>query len=122
MDRSIFSHNAIRWAMAPALATLLLMTACAAPPKVTLNWRTESERDNYGFYLARSQSPDGPFERINERIIAGHGTTNVPSEYEYIDYDVEVGKTYYYSLYSVSYNGEEEMLYTIPHEVTHGSR
>lgn len=110
-------------------ASLLVMVvmggaffSCATPPpaEVKLNWRTESERDNYGFYVKRSQSPEGPFERVNEKIIAGHGTTNSPSEYEYVDYDVDFGKTYYYSLYTVSYNGDEELLYTIAHEVKKG--
>ncbi len=85
--------------------------------KVTLEWRTESETDNYGYNIMRSESPDGPFVKINPVIIAGHGTTNTPHEYKYIDKEVEAGKTYYYSLYSLSYDGEETCLGTIPHVV-----
>jgi len=103
---------------APTSPTLADSATSASPatagtkfvPKATLKWRTESEEENHGFYVERSDSPSGPFVVINKKIIAGHGTTETPHEYSYIDTDVVAGKTYYYRLFSVSYQGEKKQI------------
>lgn len=77
---------------------------------ITLIWRTESELDNYGFNIYRSDSEDGPFEKINKEIIPGHGTTNEPHEYKYVDTDCIVGKKYYYYLEEVDLKGYKKKI------------
>lgn len=72
---------------------------------ITLRWRTESEQDNYGFNVYRSESQDGTFEKINPKIVRGHGTTSEPHDYTYVDNEVYKGKTYYYYLMDVDLAG-----------------
>jgi hypothetical protein len=98
-----------------------LVTACAThPPNAgetgmetvskTVSWRTEFEEDNYGFFLERADSPDGPFIRLNDALIAGYGTTSVPHDYAFEDHGLQVGATYYYRLWSVTYQGHQELI------------
>jgi hypothetical protein len=70
---------------------------------VLLEWTTESEVDNRGFYVYRALSADGDFSRLNEQLIPGAGNSYLPVDYEYVDGDVENGKAYFYRLVSVSY-------------------
>jgi len=105
-------------ALTCALACAAAATIACAPkpkpaqpgPKATLKWRTESEQDNFGFYLEKGDSPQGPFATITSKIIAGHGTTNTPHDYEYIDTNVEAGKTYYYRLWTISYQNVKRQI------------
>jgi hypothetical protein len=59
---------------------------------VRLNWRTESELDNFGFEVQR-RTLTGRFEKIG--FIKGHGTTSEPHSYRYEDTDLLSEDTYY---------------------------
>jgi hypothetical protein len=83
--------------------------------QAVLSWRTESEEDNYGFFLERAESADGPFRVVTDTIIAGHGTTNAPHEYSYTDRGLEVGREYHYRLWTISYQGRKDLMATIRH-------
>jgi len=66
--------------------------------KVKLLWRTETEVNNYGFEVERKNPPltpfqGGEFEKIG--FIEGHGNSNSPKSYEFIDKNVLYGKHYY---------------------------
>jgi hypothetical protein len=76
-----------------------------SPGSITLKWRTESEQENYGFYLYRGLSKDGPWIKVNENIIPGHGTTSEPHDYRYVDNGVRKNTTYYYQLEEVDFKG-----------------
>ena len=71
-----------------------------------LRWSTQSERENFGYDVFRATAKDGPFERINERVIPGAGTTDIPQRYRYEDKDLQAGMTYWYYIESISYNGK----------------
>jgi len=65
--------------------------------KVILLWRTETEVNNYGFEVERMNPPldplqGGEFEKIG--FIEGHGNSNSPKSYEFIDKNVLCGKHY----------------------------
>jgi hypothetical protein len=92
-------------------------TGTSPAPQAKLTWRTESEERTFGYYVERADSADGPFVRINEKTIAGHGDTNTPHDYEYVDTDVEAGETYYYRLWSMTYDGERELVISGKHTV-----
>jgi hypothetical protein len=77
------------------------------PDGVRIFWQAESQRDNLGWNIYRSESKDGKFVKINGTLIKGAGTTSVPMKYNFIDKDAKKGKTYYYYLEDVSYNGEK---------------
>ncbi len=69
--------------------------------QVELSWTTESETENYGFDVERSQ--DGvQFEKID--FIKGFGTTTVPQAYSYTDRVLSEGK-YYYRLKQIDFDG-----------------
>jgi hypothetical protein len=76
--------------------------------KNTIKWSTASEVDNFGYDVYRSESEDGPFERINSEVIEGAGTTDEVSRYEFIDRSIDPRTTYYYYVESISMSGERE--------------
>lgn len=86
-------------------------------PEAKIKWRTESEENTFGFIVERAKAEAGPFEKANDKVISGHGTTNVPNSYQFVDRNVEAGETYFYRLWSVTYDGEREMLGVKEHRV-----
>jgi hypothetical protein len=80
------------------------------PAKVSLKlkWSTASEVDNYGYFVLRGETKEGPFKQQNEKAIPGAGTVDTPTTYEYEDKDVQSGQTYYYYLESISVHGVRE--------------
>lgn len=95
----------------PLLAAGPTPTPAAAPdsrPRVTLRWTTASENENYGFFVLRGDKEQGPFRGLNEKAIAGAGSSENPHDYVFEDFDVKQGVTYYYYLESVSTKGERE--------------
>ncbi len=83
-------------------------TAPVEPPRITLKWTTASEVDNYGYFVHRSETKEGPFRPLNDKALPGAGTTDLPSSYKYEDFDVVPGKTYFYYLESLSIHGAKE--------------
>ena len=75
---------------------------------VMLRWTTQTEIENFGFNIFRSMQEDGEFERINEEIIEGAGNSVESRDYEFVDSTVESGKTYYYKLQDIDFNGQSE--------------
>ncbi len=68
---------------------------------VELNWSTASETNNYGFQIERKYIGT---EFGNVAFISGHGTTNEPQHYQFID-NVEHFGTYYYRLKQIDLDG-----------------
>lgn len=77
-------------------------------PSNTLRWTTASEVDNFGFDVYRADSEDGPYEKLTDRPIAGAGTADVPTRYEYVDATIERGREYFYYVESISMGGERK--------------
>ena len=73
---------------------------------VILEWATETELDNAGFNLWRSEERDGEYVRINPYFIPARGDAGFGAEYSFTDYDVQNGMTYYYKLEDVDINGK----------------
>jgi len=71
-----------------------------------IQWETQSETENFGFRLLRSEHLSGPYDDVSD-LIPGAGTTTVPQSYQYLDESVEWGHTYYYMLADIDLNGEE---------------
>ena len=65
----------------------------------TIRWSTASEVENFGYDIFRGSKEDGPFARINDAPVPGHGTTDVPQKYEYRDRAIEPETEYWYSMY-----------------------
>jgi len=72
---------------------------------VNLFWRTETEVNNYGFEIERS-ADNTLWETIG--FVEGHGNSNSPKEYEYIDSDIMRSDRYYYRLKQIDNDGTYE--------------
>ncbi len=82
---------------------------------VVITWSTQSELNNAGFFIKRSQQRDGQFQVINATMIAGAGTTSEKQSYTYTDTTAQPNIVYYYQIEDVSLDGQRQTL-------THGTR
>ena len=73
---------------------------------MTLRWRTESEVSNLGFNIYRSDAKNGKYTKIGWRD--GSGSSPMPHDYQFLDKQVEVGKTYFYYIEDVDIAGERD--------------
>ena len=80
--------------------------------KVVIRWTTESELNNAGFNIYRSETSTGEFKQINEELIGGKGTTAERSNYKWVDTSAKPGIVYYYQIEDVSFAGERTQLAT----------
>ena len=80
---------------------------------VILNWTTESEVDNAGFYIYRSETKDGEFKVVNPTMIQGAGTTGERNNYTWTDTTAKPNTVYYYRIEDVSHAGVREQLATV---------
>lgn len=58
-------------------------TATLVTDGVQIKWRTESEINNLGFNIYRSNTKDGEYTKVNARLIAGAGTDATPHDYSF---------------------------------------
>ncbi|MDE0638630.1 MAG: cadherin domain-containing protein [Candidatus Poribacteria bacterium] len=79
---------------------------------VVINWRTESEVDNAGFNILRSNTKKGPFVKVNPKLIQGAGTTGERNAYRWIDTAAKPNIEYYYQIEDVSFSGIKQTLAT----------
>ncbi len=88
------------------------------PPPVTgkpgekvarLTWNAGQEEQAYGYLIYRADKPEGPFRRVNARIVPVSDAPP-PHKYTYEDKDVEAGRSYYYYLESISKGGVKDRL------------
>ena len=84
---------------------LSLFTATTTEAGILLHWKTESETNNLGFRIYRSDQRDGEYVRVNPVMIGGAGTSGTSHTYELTDTDVEAGPIYYYYIEDVAFNG-----------------
>ena len=81
--------------------------------EVVLNWTTESELDNAGFNIYRSETLTGTFTQVNAALIQGAGTTAERQQYEWKDTTAKPNVSYYYRIEDVSFSGVQEQLQTV---------
>ena len=93
--------------------TLSHFRAELTDPGVLLKWTTESELDNAGFYIYRSETKAGEFKVVNPTMIQGAGTTSERSEYSWKDTTAKPNTVYYYRIEDVSHAGVREQLATV---------
>ena len=80
---------------------------------VDIQWITESELNNAGFNILRSEAKNGEFKVINVKgIIAGNGTTSEKHVYTFTDTTAKPNVVYYYQIEDVSINGLRTTLTT----------
>ena len=77
---------------------------------VVVTWATQSELNNAGFNILRSENPNADFRIINPALIAGQGTTSDKTEYSYKDTAANRNTQYYYRIQEVSIDGEIQVV------------
>ena len=77
---------------------------------VVITWSTQSELNNAGFFIKRSQQRDGEFKVINATMIQGAGTTSEKQFYTYNDSTAQPNVVYYYQIEDVSLDGNHQTL------------
>lgn len=80
---------------------------------VVLKWTTESEVDNAGFYIYRSETKNGEFKVVNPTMIQGAGTTSERNTYTWTDTTAKPNTVYYYRIEDVSHSGVRKQLATV---------
>jgi len=91
---------------APTLVELSFFRAKSLDSAVLLEWATETELENAGFNLWKSEEKDTEYWKINPYFIPGRGDAGFGAEYSYTDYDVQNGKTYHYKLEDIDIYGK----------------
>ena len=79
---------------------------------VVIRWVTESETNNAGFNILRSDTRDGEFTKLNTQLIAGQGTTSERTGYEFTDKSAKPNVVHYYQIQDVSIDGNITTLQT----------
>ncbi len=97
----------------PLPVTLSYFSAVKSELGACIKWITESELDNVGFNLLRSQSRQGPYVKVNPRLIQGAGTTGERSTYRWTDSTAIPNVEYFYQIEDVSITGKRNTLTTI---------
>ena len=75
-----------------------------------ITWSTQSELNNAGFFIKRSQQRDGEFKIINAAMIQGAGTISEKQFYTYTDTTAQPNVVYYYQIEDVSLDGNRQTL------------
>ena len=70
---------------------------------------TESEIDNAGFNVYRSDSKNGEYIKINEALLPATGSPTQGASYSFTDDNVRNRKTYFYKLDDIDFNGTSTM-------------
>ena len=98
----------------PLPVELVSFSAQVVGEVVNLKWRTETEVNNYGFDIERVVNP-----RVNQKewatigFIEGHGNSNSPKDYSFVDSDLSGANIIYYRLKQIDNDGK----YEYSHEV-----
>ncbi len=84
-----------------------------ATGEVVIRWITQSELNNAGFNILRSETKNGEFKVVNLKgLIPGHGTTSEKHVYEWKDTTAKPNVVYYYQIEDVSFEGQHTTLAT----------
>ena len=89
----------------PLPVELRSFTAKIINNAVKLNWKTETEVDNYGFDIERTTDKSN-WKAIG--FVEGHGNSNSPKEYNFSDSDIGQSGKYYYRLNQIDTDGKFE--------------
>jgi hypothetical protein len=90
----------------PLPVELTSFTAKVINCNVRLEWITSTEVDNYGFEILRSVQNNSVWKNIG--FVEGHGNSNSPKHYSFIDDNVTGGSKFKYRLKQIDTDGDYE--------------
>jgi len=99
-----FNGNIYRFTPTITPVELSSFSAVILENEINLKWRTETEVSNYGFDILRSVQND-IWDKIG--FVEGHGNSNSPKDYSFIDESVTSGR-YSYRLKQIDTDGKFE--------------
>jgi hypothetical protein len=102
----------------PTAITLTSFTAKASNGRVKLEWTTETEIDNAGFNIYRSEIEAGEYVKINSELIPAKGSETKGAKYVFTDNIAKNRKTYFYKLEDIALDGTSTMHVSDPKSVT----
>ena len=108
-----YSGNGTQCTTAPLPVELISFTAVILEGKVILKWQTATEVNNYGFEIERKPIPNPSQREGNNNIwqkigfVQGHGNSNSPKNYFFIDEQAQSGKSFY-RLKQIDFDGQYE--------------
>ncbi|MEO8233644.1 MAG: T9SS type A sorting domain-containing protein, partial [Ignavibacteriota bacterium] len=95
----------------PLPVELTSFSAVREDKSVILYWITETEVNNYGFEILRTTQDDDKWEVLG--FVRGHGNSNSPNNYTFIDNKVGNTGKCYYKLKMIDNDGTNEFSKTI---------
>ena len=100
-DPVVINNNFPLTKQEPTNIVLSSFAAAVENNSVILNWVTETEPDNAGFNVFRSQHETNDFVQVNSSLIPANGDAFSGATYEYTDQITETG-AYYYKIQAIS--------------------
>lgn len=97
----------------PSLVELVSFKARSGKTRTQLTWETASEIDSAGFNIWRSEKKNSGFRKITRSLIPSQGGPTSGAKYKYDDLNLLPGKTYYYKLEDIDYQGKSTFHRTI---------
>jgi Secretion system C-terminal sorting domain len=89
----------------PTPVELVFFAGTLNGSNVELHWRTETEFNNYGFDIERTKDKS---DWLTIGFVEGHGNSNSPKQYNFIDTDINQSGTYNYRLKQIDNDGTYE--------------
>jgi len=74
--------------------------------EIIINWSTATEFQTAGFNLYRAESEQGPYQKVNAKIIPASPDPLVGGDYAYRDNQVKPGHVYFYQLEEIEIEGK----------------
>ncbi len=99
---SVNTPGNVNYSQGPLPVELSAFYASVTNEGIRLNWRTETEVNNYGFFIER-KTENSDWNQIS--FVQGNGNSNSPKEYSYTDNSLTSG-LYYYRLKQSDNDGE----------------
>lgn len=105
--------SSTRWRIGALAAGFLLLPFSAAgepgpapaAAKVTLRWKAVDGKGNYGYNVYRAGQRQGPYLRVNPKIVRTPADGAKQHEYVFEDAAVKPGATYYYYIDTIDGGG-----------------
>ncbi len=104
MNRTNQTFNPGSVSNVPLPVELSSFTAAVKSNAVNLTWQTATEVNNYGFNVERNAvSLYSDWQTIG--FVEGHGNSNSPKDYSFVDNKISVAGKYYYRLKQIDRDG-----------------
>ena len=94
---------------APAVAWAQQPDSTPERGLVIVEWTTESEVNQAGFNIYRSENPDGPYVKLSDSLVPASLDPVTGGDYSFTDTTATAGVTYYYKLEDVELDGKTTM-------------